>query len=128
MTSTSDRFTVLSVSALAVPREHGSDVRAHRCEMESMRARRRCGGLFRSRDPGLLHDLAPAHGLRLDEILQPFDRPVFKGKHAEPENLSLDLRQRENIEELAMELCDDVARRPSWCDQHVPARQCPELG
>src|SRR5262249_60273283 len=41
------------------PASHGSDVKAHRCEMESMRARRRCGGLFRSRDPGLLHESLP---------------------------------------------------------------------
>src|SRR5262249_12572228 len=99
----SDRFTVLPMSALVVPASHGSDVRAHRCEMESMRARRPYRGLFRSRDPGLLHDLAPAHGFRLDEILQPFDRPVFKGKHAESQNLGLDFRQRQNVEELGME-------------------------
>src|SRR5215813_2415376 len=84
--------------------------------------------LFRSRDSGLLHDLAPAHGLRLDEILQPFDRPVFKRKHAEPENLGLDFRQRQNVEELGVELGYDIARSLARRNHHVPARQCPEFG
>src|SRR5262245_57792286 len=40
--------------------------------------------LFRSRDPGAPHDLAPTHDLRLDETLQALERRIFERQHAEP--------------------------------------------
>src|SRR5262245_64528391 len=86
---------------------------------DPMQTRDGPGALFRSRDPGAPHDLAPAHDLRLDETLQALERRIFERQHAKPGDLAVDLRQGKNCNQLGVQLLDDVAWGLGGRDQHV---------
>src|SRR3979490_108728 len=76
-------------------------------------------------DPGrprLFHDLAPAHDLVLDELLQLLRRVTRDRDQAAAAELLADLRLAQDVVEGLVEQCDDRYRRGDRRDDHLPGR------
>src|SRR5258708_34215880 len=76
-------------------------------------------------DPGrsrLFHDLATAHDLVLDELLQLLRRVTRDRDQAAPAELLPDLRLAQDVVEGLVEQCDDRCRRGGGRADHLPGR------
>src|ERR1700730_8727352 len=76
---------------------------------------------FRSRDPGALHNLCPAHDLRFDEGLHVRDRWRVHRDEVELDELILHLGRSKDAFQLAVQLLDNRCRRSGRRSQHEPA-------
>ena len=83
--------------------------------------------LLRSSDAGLVHDLAPAPNLGIDEALQFLRWRTADGNRAEINHLLLDFWQFQNALQHGMKLVHDRIRCIRRCDNHRPG-DCIETG
>src|SRR5215471_2832355 len=83
--------------------------------------------LLRSSDAGLVHDLAPAPNLGIDEPLQLLWWRTADGNRAEINHLLLDFWQFQNALQHGMKLVHHRIRGIRRCDNHRPG-DCIETG
>src|SRR5215510_10990730 len=77
---------------------------------------------LRPRHSGLLQDLGPAHGLRLDEALKLPGRAFTARNELKDDKLLFDLRLGDGRIHRTVELRDDLRRRPARRCDRLPGR------